>query len=413
MSAALNRLRRADIPASTDRRRTSGASDVLRAVLDHGPVPRSTIARVAGLSPAAVGRHCADLVRAGLVREVARQDGGNSVGRPHVPVDISDERHVVCGLHIGATASTLAVVDLRGQVIARESDPHNGRPAADVLTRAARRIPGFAAEHAPQRRPIGLGVAAGGWVDPVAGVVVDHPALGWRDTPARDLLAETAGLPVRIDSHARALIKAEQLFGDRRSRDSVVHMFVGNVVDAAFATGGVVHTGPRSAAGSVAHLPVGERWGTCQCGQSGCLQAAVGDDAVARRAASAGIIAEPSFLVLLASAMAGTTGALCLMRERARLVGRAAAMLLDVLNPDLLVVAEAGAIRLPGCLDVMRSEVARRSRNCRDPGRMVVATSFGVDVLPVSAGAVMLDAIYADPLAPHAPAPAREYAPAS
>jgi predicted NBD/HSP70 family sugar kinase len=411
--AATDRLRRADIPATTDRRRTSSASDVLRAVLDHGPVPRSTIARLAGLSPAVVSRHCADLVRAGLVREVPRQGGGNGAGRPHVPVDISDERHVVCGLHIGATASTLAMVDLRGRVIARESYPHGGQPAADVLTRAARRIPGFAAEHAPRHQPLGLGVASGGWVDPVAGVVVDHAALGWRDMPARDLLAETTGLPVRIDSHARALIKAEQLFGDRRSRDSVVHMFVGNVVDAAFATGGTVHTGPRSAAGSVAHLPVGERWSTCQCGQSGCLQAAVGDDALARRAASAGIIAEPSFLALLASARAGTTGALCLMRERARLVGRAAAMLLDMLNPDLLVVAEAGAIRLPGCLDVMRAEVAKRSRTCRDPGRVVVATSFGGDVLPVSAGAVMLDAIYADPLAPHALGPPHEYAPAS
>ncbi len=333
-TAEADRLRRADIRATADRRRTSGASDVLRAVLDYGPVPRSTIARIAGLSPAAVGRHCADLVRAGLVREVARQGGGNGVGRPHVPVDISEERHVVCGLHIGATASTLAVVDLRGRVIARESDPHGGRPAADVLARAARRIPEFAAEHAPRHQPIGLGVATGGWVDPVAGVLVDHPALGWRDMPARDLLAETVGLPVRIDSHARALIKAEQLFGDRRSRDSVVHLFVGNVVDAAFATGGTVHTGPRSAAGSVAHLPVAERRGICQCGQLGCLQAEVGDDAIAQRAARAGIIAEPSFLVLLASAQAGKRDALCLMRERARLVGGAAAMLLDVLNPE-------------------------------------------------------------------------------
>lgn len=412
-AGAAGRLRREDIPATADRRRTSVASDVLRAVLDHGPVPRSTIARLAGLSPAAAGRHCADLVRAGLLREVTRQGGGNGAGRPHVPVDISDERHVVCGMHIGATASTLAMVDLRGRVIARESYPHGDRPAAEVLTRVALRVPGFAAEHAPRRQPLGLGVASGGWVDPVAGAVVDHPSLGWRDVPARDLLAGTAGLPVRIDSHARALIKAEQLFGDRRSRGSVLHMFVGNVVDAAFATGGMVHAGPRSAAGSVAHLPVGARCDACQCGQSGCLQAAVGDDALARRAASAGIIAEPSFLALLASARAGTAGALCLMRERARLVGRAAAMLLDVLNPDLLVVAEAGAIRLPGCLDVMRAEIARQSRTCRDPGRVVVATSFGVDVLPVAAGAVMLDAIYADPLAPPGVGPPREYAPAS
>jgi len=411
--AAAAQVRRSDIPASSDRRRTSSASDVLLAILDHGPVPRSTIARLAGLSPPAAGRYCTALVRGGLVREVPRQGGHNGAGRPHVPVDISDQRYVVCGLHIGALASTLAVLDLCGRVIARESHPHRGLPPPGILAWAACRIPGFAAEFAPGREPLGLGVATGGWVDPAAGVVVDHPALGWRDVSARDLLAGIAGMPVRIDSHARALIKAEQLFGDRRSRDSVVHMFVGNVIDAAFATGGTVHQGPRSAAGSVAHLPVGGRSGDCGCGQPGCLQAAVSEDSLARRAASAGIIREPSFLALLASAGAGRAEALYLMRERARLVGRAAAMLLDVLNPDVLVVAEAGAIRLPGCLDVMRAEVARRSHTCRDPGRVVVASSFGEDVLPVSAGAVMLDAIYSDPLGPHVLDPPHEYAPAS
>jgi len=384
---------------------------VLLAILDHGPVPRSTIARLAGLSPAAAGRHCADLARAGLVRDVPRQGGRNGAGRPHVPVDISDQRHVVWGLHIGARASTVAVLDLRGRVIAREAHPHDGLPAAATLARVARRIPAFAAVHAPGRTPLGLGVATGGWVDPAAGMVVDHPALGWLDVPARDLLAGVTGLPVRIDSHARALIKAEQLFGDRRSRDSVVHMFVGNVIDAAFAIGGTVHQGPRSAAGSVAHLPVSGRSGDCGCGQPGCLQAAVSEDSLARRAARAGIIKEPSFLDLLARARAGAAAALCLMRERARLVGRAAALLLDVLNPDVLVVAEAGAIRLPGCLDAMRAEVAGRSRACGDPGRVVVATSFGGDVLPVSAGAVMLDAVYGDPLAPDALAPPHQYAP--
>ncbi|NEA47758.1 helix-turn-helix domain-containing protein, partial [Streptomyces sp. SID10815] len=69
--------------ADPDRRRTS-ASAVLRSVLAHGPVARSTIARLTGLSPAAVSDHCARLARLGLIREAAapRQSGG--VGRPHV-----------------------------------------------------------------------------------------------------------------------------------------------------------------------------------------------------------------------------------------------------------------------------------------------------------------------------------------
>jgi hypothetical protein len=75
-----------------------------------------------------------------------------------------------------------------------------------------------------------------------------------------------------------------------------------------------------------------------------------------------------------------------------------------VLNPELLVITEAGAIYLPGCLDELRAEVAARSRLCRDPDRSIVATSFGADALPVAASAVLLDAVYADPLRRRRPA---------
>jgi predicted NBD/HSP70 family sugar kinase len=396
-------LRRADIQPGPDRRRTSSASAVLLAVLDHGPVARSTIARLAGLSPAAVTQLCTDLLGAGLLREAreaGHRDEPKAPGRPHVPVDIDTGRNVACGLHIAVQNSTLAVVDLRGRVIACEHHPHDGQGAADLLPRVARRIPRFLAEHAPGRRPLGLGVATGGWVDPSAGVIVEHPQLHWRDVPVRDLLARATGLPVRVDSDARALIRAEQLFGDRRSRSSVLHMFVGNVVDAAFATGGAVHHGPRSAAGAVAHLPLRDRADRCACGRSGCLEAAVSEAALARRAAAEGIIATPRFAALLAAAKAGHPGAVALLHERAALVASAAAMLVDVLNPELLVVAEAGVVHVPGCLDVMRAEIAARARTCPDPAHAVVATSFGGDVLPLSAGAVMLDAVYTEPLQP-------------
>jgi predicted NBD/HSP70 family sugar kinase len=285
-------------------------------------------------------------------------------------------------------------------VIAAEHHPHAPGRAADVLSRVARRIPRFLAERAPHRRPLGLGIATGGWVDPGTGVVVEHPPLRWRDVPVREVLARATGLPVRVDGHARALIRAEQLFGDRRTRSSAVHMFVGNVVDAAFATGGAVHHGPRSAAGTVAHLPLRGRTDPCACGRSGCLVAAVSEEALARRAAAQRIIAQPDFPALIEAAKAGAAKAVALLHERARLVATAAAMLMDVLNPEVLVIAEGGVVHVPGCLEVMRAEIARRARSCPDPGRAVIASSFGRNVLPVSAAAVMLDTIYSAPLQP-------------
>ncbi len=89
----------------------------------------------------------------------------------------------------------------------------------------------------------------------------------------------------RPDGFARArLIDAEVLFGEPRARDSVVQLFVGNVVDAAFATGGVVHHGPRAAAGAVAHVLVENSVEECTCGRTGCVQATLSDRVLVGRA---------------------------------------------------------------------------------------------------------------------------------
>jgi predicted NBD/HSP70 family sugar kinase len=399
-------VRRRDITRTADRRQTFNDSAVLQAVLDHGPVARSTIARLVGLSPAAVTRLSAELVTAGLLRESPAAplppSAPKAAGRPHVPVEIDTSRRVACGLHIALRHSTLALLDLRGHVIAEERVPHMDTSPEQVLSRAARRIPEFLAQHAAGRAPAGIGVASGGWVDRADGVIVEHPPLGWRGVQVRRVLADAAGLPVHVDNHARALTRAEQLFGDARARASVVHLFVGNMIDAAFATGGRIHHGPQSAAGSVAHLPLAGRTERCGCGRRGCLQAVAASYELGARAARAGITPGPSFDALIAAARRGDRRAVALFRERARLVGAAAALLLDVLNPELLVVAEQGVMHVPGCMETLRAEVSERARQRpgpgADPGHSIIATSFGRHALQVAAGTVILDAVYANPL---------------
>jgi hypothetical protein len=81
-------------------------------------------------------------------------------------------------------------------------------------------------------------------------------------------------------------------------------------------------------------------------------------------------------------------------------VGRAAALLLDMFDPGVLVVVEPGAGRLPECLAALRAEVADRSWVCDDPVAAVVPSSFTGSVLAVAGASVALGALYADPLGP-------------
>ena len=376
--------------ADSDRRRTS-ASVVLRSVLEHGPVARSTIARLTGLSPASVTDYCARFAELGLIREAAAPRRSKGVGRPHVPVDLDDSRFVVGGVHVAVPYTTVALLDLRGRVVAERQVKHRRTDPDWVLARAAEAL-GALLGQAPGCRPLGVGVAVGGWVDRDSGTVVAHPMLEWRDVAVREALAARTGLPVHVDGHSRALVNAERLFGRARGSRSVLHLFVGNVVDAAFATNDEVHHGPRSQAGAIAHLPVPGGTEPCVCGRAGCLQAELSERTLCRRAREAGVYDGTNPMHVLDAATAGDPVAAGLLVERARMTGRAVGLLLDILNPETVVVTEVGVIHREDCLAALRAAVGpERSAS-------VVPTSFPESVLAVAGGSVALDVLYRDPL---------------
>ncbi|GAA1517833.1 ROK family protein [Nocardioides humi] len=394
------RTRRADLPAGARGRRSSGiTADVLRVVLDHGPVARSTVARVAGYSAASLTGVSTLLIDKGLLREAPEAAGPPGVGRPHVPLAIDTETTAVVGVHIAVHRFTVALLDLRGRVLVEHKHEHAGRDPEVVLGRIAVEV-GRLLEEAGGRRVLGLGLATGGWVDAAAGVVVEHPMLGWYDVPVRERLADATGLPVAVDGHSRALVRAEQLFGRHveQARSSILQLFVGNVVDIAFATAGSVQQGPRSAAGAVAHLKIDDSAEPCECGKVGCFQAAVSERTLVRRALAARIIDRPVFRDLIGAAEGGDPRAVALFEERAGLVGRAAALLLDLFDPDLLSVVEVGERVLPRCRELLLAEVESGSRAGVGAGQVVAGTSFPEHVLATAGGAVVLDRIYAAPV---------------
>ncbi len=122
---------------------------------------------------------------------------------------VNHEPFLTLGLHIGAKTTSIVATDLFGRTLdVVETPPPRGAQNAALasLAGSARRY--LSRWH--RRRPLWVGVAAGGVVDSTSGYL-DHARLGWTEAPVGPVLAEALGLPVSVASHVDAMAGAELL----------------------------------------------------------------------------------------------------------------------------------------------------------------------------------------------------------
>ena len=385
------------------------AASVFGAARTRGPIARDAIAQVTSLSIATVNRQVTSLLGAGLLRERPDLAASGAIGRPRVPVEINHEPYLTLGVHIGARTTSIAATDLFGRTldVVETPTPQTGHAVAlDALAGSARRY--LSRWH--RRRPLWVGVAMGGVVDPATGTV-DHPRLGWTRAPVGSVFAETMGLPVSVAVHVDAMAGAELLLGMTRlapargsslpsalrasgSSLTSLYVYARETVGYALVIGGRVHS-PATGPGTIAALPAHSEL----LGGSGRLESTVSDEAVLAAARRLRVIradpAQPALATVLRAARAGAVPARELLAERARVLGSAVALLRDMLNPDDLVVGGQAFTEYPeGMADVE----AAYAKSSTLPPRDIRVTAFGNRVQEAGAGVVSLGGLYADPI---------------
>lgn len=370
---------------------------VARTLLHRGAQARSEIAQATSLSATSVTKITAQMAGARMLVELSAVAGGD-IGRPRVPMVLDTSYHRFAGIHIGLRRTTGGLLDLAGNVVAAHAVTHRGRTQTAILDEARDLRDHLTALAGGPERILGTGVATGGRVDPDAGVVVDHPLLGWRDVRLADELGSD-NQPVFVDSSVRAMALAETYLGVARDTSSSLFLFIGNIVGAGLMDNGRLRLGHDAAAGTIDHLPLGRTVeGTrCRCGRSDCLAALASDVAVLERARQAGIVPpHASFESLVAKSRSGSADAAALLRERAEDVGIAAGILLDLLDPVLLILG-GGLLQTPEYLDALR--VAAADRLSRpEAAERIVPTGLGEGSLIRGSGSLPLHAFFSDPV---------------
>ncbi|KQY08131.1 hypothetical protein ASD37_09310 [Mycobacterium sp. Root135] len=399
-------LARHHIVAPSLRVAEAAAASVFGAARLRGPIARDVIAQTTGLSIATVNRQVTALLDAGVLRERADLAVSGAIGRPRVPVEVNHEPFLTLGIHIGARTSIIVATDLFGRTLDVVETPTPRGSQNSALAALA----GSASRYLSRwhrRRPLWVGVTAGGVVDSASGHV-DHARLGWTDAPVGPVLAETLGLPVSLASHVDAMAGAELLLGARRVNGSAasnaaaniapvtsLYVYARETVGYALSIGGRVHS-PTSGPGTIAALPVQSE----MLGGSGQLESTVSDEAVLTAARRLRIVPAdgPSSTIgaVLRAARQGNQPAVDLLGERARVLGESVALLRDMLNPDDLVVGGQAFTEYPEGMAEVEAAYARRSVLAPRDLRL---TSFGNRIQEAGAGVVSLGGLYADPIA--------------
>jgi predicted NBD/HSP70 family sugar kinase len=370
---------------------------VARTLLDRGSPARSEIARATGLSATSVTKITAQMMHARVLAELAAVSGGDT-GRPRVPVVLDTSYYRFVGIHIGLRRTTGGLLDLAGNVVEERAVTHRGRTQNAILDEARELRDRLMDSAGGARRILATGVATGGRVDPDSGVVVDQPLLGWKDVRLGDELG-TGDHPIFVDSSVRAMALAETYLGVSRDTESSVFLFIGNVVGAGLMVNGRLRLGYDAAAGTIDHLPLGCTVGgtQCRCGRSDCLAALASDVAVLARARQAGLVRpRGSFESLVKTSQSGSEEAAALLRQRAKYVGIAAGILLDLLDPDLLILG-GGLLQTPEHLDALRAAAADRLSR-PDAAERIVATGLGGGALVRGSGSLAMHAFFSDPV---------------
>jgi glucokinase len=281
--------------------------------------------------------------------------------------------HVV-GIDIGGTKLAAVVADKDGNILQKVRKPTESEKgpqyAVQLLLGMIDEVLGLSELN---RKDIsGIGVSCGGPLDTKTGIIYSPPNLpGWDALPLKDMIESEFHIPTIIENDANASALAEARFGGGRGYDYVLYMTMSTGIGGGIVTNGKIYHGANDSAGEVGHqilLPDGP---LCGCGQYGCLEALCSGPSIARRAQEA-IGGQPHTRILalaegclnrvrsehvLQAAREGDALAMALVEETAYYMGWGIANLVNILNPQIVLLGTIAVAAGDLLLDPIRRTV--------------------------------------------------------
>jgi glucokinase len=276
-----------------------------------------------------------------------------------VKTEAMNDRYII-GVDLGGTSINVGVLPFDGgSILGMRSMPtesqHGAKFVVDRMIDMIRSAMKDASREAniPDDGFIGIGLGSPGPLDRKTGTVIETPNLGWRNFPVRDLVSNAIGLEAELDNDANCATLGEWWQGAGRGVRMLVGVTLGTGIGGGIVIDGRVFHGVADVAGEVGHMTIDSTGRKCNCGNYGCLEAYASGPAIAARA-----IEE-------------------VMRDTAKFLGTGIANLMNILNPEMVVIS--GGVTRAGehLFEPLRTEVRRRAFQHAEETCTIVSSQLG------------------------------------
>jgi glucokinase-like ROK family protein len=366
---------------------------VLLAIINGGLVSRRDITAYTHLTDSTVSHVTRKLLNQNLLEEVDVPQERR--GRPEKLLLLRPQAARLLSLVLEVDHYEIGLVDLAGRLSQHQIYPlAAGASADEVLPEVAHRLSDLLAEQAD---PVwGLGVSVPGVVS-ASGTLISSPNLQWSNVPIRAAFEEAVGIPVMVANEADAAALGEYYFGNGKGSALLIYLSLGVGIGCGIVMEGHLFTGVSGAAGEVGHTTLMLDGPPCPCGRRGCFEALASTRALVQTAQ--GFAEAPVNLTsheVIARATAGERFALQAVHNIADYVGQASVNLINLFDPDRLILGGALAEAGNYLLWPVERRVENDTISHHDRHVSVQTSAFGRQATIIGSGACVLEQVLQD-----------------
>ena len=377
-----------------------------------GPISRAEIRELTQLRWSSISPIVRELLNEGKLVEVG--PSSNPMGRKQTLLRLNEENGYIVSVVFDPETVSAAVTNLYPRIRSKVTEAAYLDGGKDGLIHQLFTCAHEAIRQAgvPREKLLGMGVADPGLVNAREGISVlsAHIAF-WKGVPLKKLFEEEFGVPVILESSTRAQAMAECLLGAGQGAEDMIYIEYGRGIGAGITSEGRSLRGHNWLAGEFGHIPMIENGPACICGSFGCLEAIVGLSAIEARCRKAiqdgsnsraleiadGNLSKVTGWTVLQASKLGDKTCLAIAGELEKYLGLGIAILVNLLNPAIIVLDHRLGVAGDDFLEQLARVVKKQALGNSTANLKFLYGTLGSDAGLLGAGLNVLESVFEIP----------------